>query len=104
MRRPHPIPVLIVLAVLSAGVVWYAVWSAPVYEPFTDKHDPIEDDPAMKPIFAAVDREVNDATRDGPRGGGYVHVGWGMKKRLLKEKHGIDWRTPAEMNPGVFFD
>ena len=35
---------------------------------------------------------------------GSCHWIWAMKKRILKEKYGITWYTPAELNPDVIFD
>ena len=35
---------------------------------------------------------------------GSCHWLWGMKKRLFKEKYGITWYTPAELNPDVIYD
>lgn len=35
---------------------------------------------------------------------GCCHRLWGMKKELLREKYGIIWYTPAELNPDVMFD
>jgi len=29
---------------------------------------------------------------------------WGEKKRILKEKYGINWKTPAELNPETMYD
>ena len=29
---------------------------------------------------------------------------WDKKKRILKDKHGIDWKTLAEMNPDMKLD
>lgn len=37
-------------------------------------------------------------------GKGYCHMFWIAKKKILKEKFGIDWRTPAEMNPWIIYD
>ena len=34
---------------------------------------------------------------------GTCHRYWARKKELLK-KEGIEWRTPAEMNPTIRFD
>lgn len=34
---------------------------------------------------------------------GICHRIWMRKKRLLAQS-GIDWKTPAEMNPDVIFD
>jgi hypothetical protein len=35
---------------------------------------------------------------------GSCHFLWCEKKKLLQEKHGVNWFTPAEMNPGMRFD
>lgn len=35
---------------------------------------------------------------------GSCHWLWGMKKHILKEKYGITWYTPAELNPDVIYD
>lgn len=35
---------------------------------------------------------------------GYCHAFWEAKKNVLKEKHDIDWKSPAERNPDVLFD
>lgn len=69
-------------------------------------HDAIEDDPRHAEVFARIDGEVDALLADHPQRGamGFCHVRWGAKKRLLKERHGIDWRSPAELNPHVIFD
>ena len=35
---------------------------------------------------------------------GCCHRIWSMQKTILKEKHGITWYTPAELNPDIKFD
>ncbi len=35
---------------------------------------------------------------------GCCHYIWGMKKRILKEKYGITWYTPSEVNPNIYYD
>jgi len=85
-------------------------------------HDPVEDDPALAPQFATAKRKAEaafqswvadrnaDYARRGlaslvtehPRGGG--HFVWREMKQLLKTEHGIEWFSPAEMNPGIKFD
>ncbi len=35
---------------------------------------------------------------------GCCYIYWHIKKQLLKEKYGIDWQSPAELNPRVIFD
>jgi hypothetical protein len=70
------------------------------------KHNPIEDDPRYKTVFEKIDTEVNEALKDHPMRGkfGFVHVFWVTKKAILKNKYGIEWRSPAEMNPHILFD
>lgn len=35
---------------------------------------------------------------------GCCHRIWSMQKTILKEKYGITWYTPAELNPDIIFD
>jgi len=69
-------------------------------------HDPVEDDPRYSEVFKTIDDEVKKILADHPlRGGeGFVNIYWETKKRLLKEKYGIDWHSPGELNPHVIFD
>ncbi len=69
-------------------------------------YDPIEEDPRYAEVFSKIDAEVDEALGITTKGGGrgYIHVIWETKKRLLKHKYNIDWRTPAELNPHVMFD
>jgi len=70
------------------------------------KQDPIEVDPN----FADVIRQVNEIAEENllkqgrRRGMGFCHSFWREKKRLFKELHGIDWKSPRELNPSVRFD
>jgi hypothetical protein len=71
-----------------------------------DDRDPIEDDPKFKAVIEVVMSEVMAELADHPWKDklGFCHVIWGTKKRILKEKHGIEWRSPREMNPMNFYD
>jgi len=68
--------------------------------------DPIDDDPQFAEILAEVEKATEEALKDHPlRGGlGFCHVYWETKKSVLKERYGIEWTTPAELNPNVIFD
>lgn len=68
------------------------------------RHDPKEDNPKLRNIFEKAEEEVHRTLADHPRGLGFCHTYWIEKKRILKEKYGIDWKSPAEMNPDVIFD
>ena len=83
--------------------------------------DPIEDDPALAAAFEEAGREANRLVEEHVAAErarlqaegmshldfmlGYTcHLYWRHLKRLLKERHGVDWLSPAEMNPGSRFD
>ena len=69
------------------------------------EHDPIEDDPKLGPIVEKARREaVSEEIGNQPERLGFCHIVWATQKRILKDKYGIDWKTPAEMNPGILFD
>jgi len=68
-------------------------------------HDPIEDDPSVAPVFAQVRQEVESLVQaEGGRYLGRCHRIWHLTQRMLRERHGIEWFTPAQLNPGVAFD
>jgi hypothetical protein len=85
--------------------------------------DPIEDDPAIRPLFESVCKEVGQevdawhqqrieeleqstpAVADLFRSKrGLYHRHWARIKQILWERHHIEWRSPGEMNPWVTFD
>ncbi|MBR3107440.1 MAG: hypothetical protein IKH30_09695 [Clostridia bacterium] len=35
---------------------------------------------------------------------GDCHFLWGIEKRILKTDYGVDWQTPAERFPNIYFD
>ena len=66
------------------------------------KHDPIEDTEEFKAIIDEVDREAEALVESDIRIGRYKLIER-EKKRILKEKYNIDWKTTDEMNPGWDF-
>ena len=67
------------------------------------KHDPIEDTPEFQAILPEVEAKI--AARIGTnRGMGFCHLYWATKRDILKKDYGIDWKSPALMNPTVRFD
>lgn len=67
------------------------------------KHDPIEDTPEFKAIEAELEAKIE--AKIGKRSGmGFCHLYWSVKKEILKKDYGIEWRSPAAMNPRVLFD
>jgi hypothetical protein len=69
-------------------------------------HDPIENDPEIRLLIEAASKEAHEALADNQWKGqrGFCHIFWAKKKEILKEKYGIEWKTPREMNPMNFYD
>lgn len=68
-------------------------------------HDPIEDVPALAAAFREAEAEARGMFGGKYRGGlGFAHQFSQEKQRILRERFGIEWYTPAEMNPDVDID
>lgn len=68
------------------------------------KHDKKEDDPKYKSQIDAATKDAEEECKHIKGKMGYCHAFWGAKKRILKEKYHIDWKSPAELNRGIKFD
>ena len=70
-----------------------------------DKTDAVEHDPRFKTIIAAADADAAALLDEqGIRGQiGSVWVYWDRKKQFLRER-GIEWKSPADLNPGTIYD
>jgi hypothetical protein len=85
--------------------------------------DPIEFDPNVRPKFEEICKEAGEIVREWQQervrrlqlespelakaastGTGLCHRHWALVKQLMRERHGIEWRSPSDMNPGVLFD
>lgn len=62
----------------------------------------------LTPEYRAVIPEVLDLTEkelEGQeRGRGFIHIHDEVRQRILKEQHGIEWRTLKQMNPELIID
>jgi hypothetical protein len=67
------------------------------------KSDPIERTPLWEELYCEVQRECDRRLGDTPRGMGFCHAYWYTLSAVLAER-GIQWRSPAVMNPRVMFD
>jgi len=69
------------------------------------RHDIQERDPKLKKIFKNADQAASQelSKKLNIRGakGVYCHIFWNEKKRILKEKYNIEWKTLAELNPKI---
>ena len=85
--------------------------------------DPIEDDPEFRAIISCVlksvaeqvqkehDADIEELEKTSPDvadvlqiGHGLCHRIWHLAKLQLKQEHGIEWKSPAEMTPWAKFD
>ena len=78
-------------------------------EPLLRSSDPCwEDllalDSRYKGILASAGQEARKRLKIEKYQRGDCHRIWRVKKQILKEKYGLDWRSPGEMNPRNFFD
>ena len=68
-----------------------------------ERADPVE----YTDRFLAIEPELEKLIREETGEGGYLgycHYYWSVKKRILKERYGIDWKSTADRFPGVMFD
>jgi hypothetical protein len=96
--------VLLPALVIAAWVVYIATPSRDLPRSIVRQHDPIEDDPVAGPLVKIADAEAHEELKGEEQIFGGCHMLWITKKRILKDKYGVDWRTPAEMNPHIIFD
>lgn len=66
--------------------------------------DPAEYTWEWEKIYYDVEAELDRRLANVPRQMGFCFQYWAMKRELLMEKYGIDWRSPSQMNPRVMFD
>lgn len=66
--------------------------------------DPVEYSWEWEKIYYDVESELDRRLANVPRQMGFCFQYWAMKRELLMEKYGIDWRSPSQMNPRVMFD
>ena len=70
------------------------------------KHDPQKRDAKRKKLIETAETEAEYSMEQDStiQTEGACHTLWGRQKQILKERYGIKWRSPAEMNPDVMFD
>lgn len=67
------------------------------------RYDLVQRTPEWENCIYEVEKDCVERLKDHPRGMGFCHAYWPVKRELLA-KHGITWHTPAQMNPKVMFD
>lgn len=67
-------------------------------------YDPVEDTPEYKRAIRFIKKSVDKELGDRARTMGACHMAWAIQKRILKERYGIEWHSPSELNPLCHFD
>ena len=65
--------------------------------------DPVQRTPKWEEVIYEVERECDEQLQGIKPYRGFCHKRWGVKKEILA-KYGIQWRSPAIMNPRIRFD
>ena len=83
-------------------------------ERYLERENAEEDDVLYRLLRESTEKKLNEAKMlmpDHPEQAAQVfmqlgscHRLWTMQKKILKEKYGITWYTPAELNPDIKFD
>lgn len=67
------------------------------------KIDPVQATPEWEEVIYDVEKEIDEELKDEPRGMGFCFGYWSAKRAALARR-GIEWNSPASMNPSVRFD
>ena len=67
-------------------------------------YDPVEDEDYYKSIADELESLVKAEMAECRYMPGGCYRYWRVKQRILKEKYGITWHSPPELNPHVMFD
>ncbi len=68
------------------------------------RFDRVEYTRKWEDIYYDVEDELDAIFADTNRRMGFCFMYWNAKRDLLKKKYGIEWKSPAQMNPRVRFD
>lgn len=84
-------------------------WAEYFYGKILQNYDPLENDPQTAFFIKKAAKEarrklfLSNLLSFG-KSFGYCHVFWKKQKQILRDKYGIDWKTPAERNPHTRYD
>ena len=67
-------------------------------------YDPVEDTVEYQNIRDELESELFKLMQNVDVKMGRNYKYWSLKKRILKQKYNIDWKSPPEMNPGIIFN
>ena len=69
----------------------------------TLRFDPVERSERWEECIYEVEKECDRRLKGERRGMGFCFSYWSTRKAVLA-RYGIDWKSPAIMNPHVMFD
>jgi len=69
-----------------------------------EKFDPQESNPRFRSVFARADAAAERRVGNIPRDKKFIFYFWSVKKEILERTYGINWKTPAELNPSILYD
>lgn len=65
--------------------------------------DPAENDPTMATVLLRVALEVGaELAGEDHTEMGFCHVFWRCKQRILRERYGVEWARPDQLNSIIF--
>ena len=94
--------VLPIVALIAGIVAGFAIYHF-VLKNKTDRSKKFANK-MVEEAIAEADEKAHALLADEPRGMGFCFLYWNTKANVLSEYYGIEWRSPAIMNPGVMFD
>lgn len=68
------------------------------------RKDPVEYTWKWERIYYDMEKRLDERFANAPRQMGFCFLYWSAKMDLLREEYGIEWHSPAQMNPNVIFD
>lgn len=81
----------------------HSFWDRPKNRFHRTKEDSIEYTDAYLKIELELERSIRAEIGEGGYRG-FCYQYWWTKKRILRERFGIDWKSPADLDPSINFD
>ena len=89
---------------LTASFETAEKWARYFYGDILQNYDPQENDPEVNELIKKAGKEAKRNLIFKRKTLGYCHTFWNEQKRILKDRYGIDWKTPADRNPDIRYD
>src|SRR5437016_279959 len=69
-----------------------------------EKFDSQESEPKFRAAFVAADAAAERRVANVKRDKKFALKFWAAKKQVLRRQFGIDWKSPAELNPTITYE